>query len=79
MRLVQSLDQLLDIDEVLDCLFRQDQHDTSDTTKRRWKVLRNQTELGAAETVIYAQFLPEGESVDLVARMEDLWNIAKQA
>jgi hypothetical protein len=36
--------------------------------------------LGAAEIVIYAQFLPEGESAkDLVARMEDLWNIAKQA
>jgi hypothetical protein len=30
--------------------------------------------------VIYAQFLPEGESAkDLVARMEDLWKIAKQA
>jgi probable F420-dependent oxidoreductase len=36
--------------------------------------------LGAAEIVIYAQFLPEGESAkDLVVRMEDLWNIAKQA
>jgi hypothetical protein len=36
--------------------------------------------LGAAEIVIYAQFLPEGESAkDLVARMEDLCNIAKQA
>jgi alkanesulfonate monooxygenase SsuD/methylene tetrahydromethanopterin reductase-like flavin-dependent oxidoreductase (luciferase family) len=36
--------------------------------------------LGAAEIVIYAQFLPEGESAkDLVARMEDLWKIAKQA
>jgi probable F420-dependent oxidoreductase len=35
--------------------------------------------LGAAEIVIYGQFLPEGESArDLVARMEDLWNIAKQ-
>jgi hypothetical protein len=36
--------------------------------------------LGVAEIVIYAQFLPEGESAkDLVARMEDLWNIAEQA
>jgi hypothetical protein len=36
--------------------------------------------LGAAEIVIYAQFLAEGESAkDLVARMEDFWNIAKQA
>jgi hypothetical protein len=36
--------------------------------------------LGAVEIVIYAQFLPEGEGAkDLVARMEDLWNIAKQA
>jgi alkanesulfonate monooxygenase SsuD/methylene tetrahydromethanopterin reductase-like flavin-dependent oxidoreductase (luciferase family) len=36
--------------------------------------------LGAAEIVIYAEFLPEGESAkDLVARMEDLWSIARQA
>ena len=36
--------------------------------------------LGAAEIVIYAQFLPEGESAkDLVVRMEDIWNIATQA
>jgi hypothetical protein len=35
--------------------------------------------LGAAEIVIYAQYLAEGERAkDLVARMEDLWNIAKQ-
>jgi alkanesulfonate monooxygenase SsuD/methylene tetrahydromethanopterin reductase-like flavin-dependent oxidoreductase (luciferase family) len=37
-------------------------------------------QLGAAEIAIYAQFLPEGESVeDLVARMEDLRRIARQA
>jgi hypothetical protein len=36
--------------------------------------------LGAAEIVLYAQFLKEGESAkDLVARMEDLSRIAKQA
>jgi probable F420-dependent oxidoreductase len=36
--------------------------------------------LGAAEVALYTQFLPEGESVkDLIARMEDLWRIAKQA
>ncbi|HWO40295.1 MAG TPA: LLM class F420-dependent oxidoreductase [Candidatus Eisenbacteria bacterium] len=36
--------------------------------------------LGAAEIVIYAQFLPESATVDdLVARMEDIWSIAKQA
>jgi hypothetical protein len=36
--------------------------------------------LDAAEIVIYAQFLAEGESAqNLVARMEDLWKIAKQA
>jgi probable F420-dependent oxidoreductase len=36
--------------------------------------------LGAAEIAIYAQFLPEGESAkDLIARMEDLRRIAKQA
>jgi probable F420-dependent oxidoreductase len=36
--------------------------------------------LGAAEIAIYAQFLPEGKSVkNLVAQMEDLWRIAKQA
>jgi hypothetical protein len=36
--------------------------------------------LGAAEIVIYTQFLTAGESAkDLVARMEDLWKIATQA
>ena len=36
--------------------------------------------LGAAEITIYAQFLPAGETAkDLVARMEDLCKIAKQA
>jgi probable F420-dependent oxidoreductase len=36
--------------------------------------------LGAAEIAIYAQFLPAAETVnDLVARMEDLRRIAKQA
>jgi probable F420-dependent oxidoreductase len=36
--------------------------------------------LGAAEIAIYAQFLPAGEiAEDLIARMEDLWPIAKQA
>ncbi|HWP57659.1 MAG TPA: LLM class F420-dependent oxidoreductase [Candidatus Acidoferrales bacterium] len=36
--------------------------------------------LGAAEVVIYAQFLREGESAgDLIARMEDLRRAAKQA
>jgi probable F420-dependent oxidoreductase len=36
--------------------------------------------LGAAEIAIYTQFLPPGETVnDLVARMEDLRRIAKQA
>jgi probable F420-dependent oxidoreductase len=36
--------------------------------------------LGAAEIVIYAQFLPEGGTAkDLVARMEDLWRVTKQA
>jgi probable F420-dependent oxidoreductase len=36
--------------------------------------------VGAAEVALYAQFLPEEESVkDLVARMEDLRRIAKQA
>jgi probable F420-dependent oxidoreductase len=36
--------------------------------------------LGAAEIAIYAQFLPPGETAkDLIARMEDLRTIAKQA
>ncbi|MGH7826067.1 MAG: LLM class flavin-dependent oxidoreductase, partial [Candidatus Binatia bacterium] len=36
--------------------------------------------LGAAEIAIYAQFLPAEETAkDLIARMEDLWPIAKQA
>ena len=36
--------------------------------------------LGAAEITIYAQFLSEDETTkNLVARMEDLWRIAKQA
>jgi probable F420-dependent oxidoreductase len=36
--------------------------------------------LGAAEVAIYAQFLPAGETAkDLIARMEDLLPIAKQA
>ena len=36
--------------------------------------------LGAAEIAIYAQFLTEDETAKaLVARMEDLWRIAKQA
>ena len=36
--------------------------------------------LGAAEIAIYAQFLPAGETTnDLVARMEDLRHIARQA
>ena len=36
--------------------------------------------LGAAEVAIYAQFLPPEENVKtLVARMEDLWKMAKQA
>ena len=36
--------------------------------------------IGAAEIAIYAQFLPPGEAArDLIARMEELWRIAKQA
>jgi probable F420-dependent oxidoreductase len=36
--------------------------------------------IGAAEVAIYAQFLPPGETAnDLIARMEDLRSIAKQA
>ena len=36
--------------------------------------------LGVAEIAIYAQFLPAGETAkDLMARMEDLRRIAKQA
>ena len=36
--------------------------------------------LGVAEIAVYAQFLPAGETVkDLIARMEDLRRIAKQA
>jgi len=36
--------------------------------------------LGAAEIAIYMQFLPPGEAAkDLIARMEDLWPIVKQA
>jgi len=36
--------------------------------------------LGAAEIAIYAQFLPAGQTAkDLIARMEELWPIAKQA
>jgi hypothetical protein len=42
MRLLQRCDQLFDIDEVLNFLFRQDQHGSFDTTKRRSNVLRNQ-------------------------------------
>ena len=36
--------------------------------------------LGAAEIAVYMQFLPPGEAAkDLIARMEDLWPIVKQA
>jgi probable F420-dependent oxidoreductase len=36
--------------------------------------------LGAAEIVIYAQFAPDVETAnDMVARMEELWRVAKQA
>jgi len=36
--------------------------------------------IGATEIAIYAQFLPPGEAArDLIARMEELWRIAKQA
>jgi probable F420-dependent oxidoreductase len=36
--------------------------------------------IGATEIAIYAQFLPPGEAArDLIARMEELWMIAKQA
>jgi probable F420-dependent oxidoreductase len=41
---------------------------------------RKARKLGAAEIAIYAQFLSAGETVkDLIARMEDLMRIAKQA
>ncbi len=36
--------------------------------------------LGAAEIVVYAQFSPDVETAkDIVARMEELWRVAKQA
>ena len=36
--------------------------------------------IGATEIAIYTQFLPSGEAArDLIARMEELWRIAKQA
>jgi probable F420-dependent oxidoreductase len=59
------------------------QKDRMDFTGTREQIAGDFTaarKLGAAEIVVYAQFLPEGESAQgLVARMEAIWNIASHA
>jgi len=59
---------------------RKDRVDFTGTLEQIAEDMTTARELGAAEIVINAQFSPGVETVkDLLARMEDLWRIAKRA
>ena len=65
--------------EIHEALIEKDRSDFTGSREQIAADFATARNLGVAEIVIYAQFLPEGESAkDLVTRMEDLWNIAKQ-
>ena len=66
--------------EIHDTPIEKDRVDFTGTLEQIAEDVTTARKLGAAEIVINAQFSPGVETAkDLVARMEDLWRVAKQA
>ena len=66
--------------EIHNAPIQKDRADFTGTLEQIAEDVTTARKLGAAELAIYAQFSRAGETAkDIVARMEELWRVAKQA